>query len=174
MKKLLIATTMIAGLSVCTANAFAADGTINFKGSITDSACTVSNSVANPLTVTLGTVSSKGFTAAGVTAAPTKFDIGLTDCPDSMKSASVKFDGDSANSDDSVLKLTPGDEVATGVGIQIVDNAGKVVQLATSSTATPLTKGINNLQFIARYISIADKVTGGKADSTAQFSIIYN
>lgn len=165
---------MIASLSVCAANAFAADGTINFTGTITDTACTVTNNATKPLTVTLGTVSSKGFTTAGVTAAPTAFDIGLTDCPDTMKNASVKFGGDSANSDNSILKLTPGTGVATGVGIQIVDNTGKVVPLYTSSSLTPLTAGTNNLQFIARYISLADTVTGGKADSTAQFTIVYN
>ncbi|EJD6585053.1 fimbrial protein [Providencia rettgeri] len=172
MKKLLISAGILSSLFACHTNA--SDGQINFTGTITDTACTVTNNTTSPLSVILGTVSSKAFIASGSTVAPTKFQIALTGCPDTMKTAAVKFDGISANSDNSVIKLTAGSGVAENVGVQIVDSTGKVVPLFTNSSAYNLTGGANNLQFVARYISLADTVKAGKADSTAQFTIVYN
>ncbi|SPX81834.1 Type-1A pilin [Morganella morganii] len=172
-KNLLIAVLAAAGI-MSTAGALAADGQINFVGTITDTSCTVTNDPSNPLTVTLGTVSKNAFTGTGSTAAPTKFAIELTDCPITATSAVVKFDGTSANSDNSALKLTQDVDVATGVGIQLSDATGAVVPLYTASNLYNLSEGTNQLDFVARYLALADTVTAGSANSTSQFTIIYN
>lgn len=164
-------------VSLSAAPALAADGQINFVGSITDTACTVTNSPSNPLTVTLGTVSRTSLDgAAGKTAAPTDFKIALTGCPASLNghTANVKFDGVSANSDNSALKLTQDTGVATGVGIQITDSTGAVVPLYTPSSTYNLVTGDNSLDFVARYLSLGSAVTAGPANSTSNFTIIYN
>lgn len=164
----------IIAASMSTASAFAADGQINFNGAITDAACTVVNDMSNPLTVNLGTVSSKAFNGAGSTAAPTKFSIVLKDCPDTVKSAKVKFDGTADTNDTTILKLTQVTGVATGVGIQLSDNTNSVVPLYTASADYPLSAGDNNLDFVARYKATALTVTAGPANSTSDFTIIYN
>lgn len=171
MKKLVIAASIIASLS---AAAFADDGKINFVGAITDDACTVVNSMSNPLTVTLGTVSSKSFTTGSLTAAPTKFTIALKGCPAAMTSAKVKFDGTANANDNTILALTQETGVATNVGIQLMDKSQAVVPLYTASTAYALTTGDNNLDFVARYLATSLPVTAGPANSTSNFTIIYN
>lgn len=171
MKKLIIAASIIASVSTA---AFADDGKINFIGAITDDACTVVNDMSSPLTVTLGTVSSKAFNAAGSTASPTQFTIALKDCPSTMTSAKVKFDGTADSNVNTILALTQDTGVATNVGIQLTDNKNIVVPLHTASSAYPLTAGDNNLDFVARYYATAATVTPGPANSTSNFTIVYN
>lgn len=170
MKKTLIAVALLSS-SVA---AFADDGKIDFVGSITDDACTIVNNMTNPLIVTLGTVSRTAFTGAGSTAAPTKFTIALTNCPSSVNSAVVKFDGLADSTVNSILALTPDSGVATGVGIQLTDNNNVVVPLYTASSAYTLQSGANNLDFVARYYATEDLVESGSANSTSNFTIVYN
>lgn len=172
MKKLVLAASIITAISASTA--YADDGRVNFVGSITDNTCTVVNDVSNPLTVNMGTVSSKAFTGAGSTAAPTKFTISLSACPDTVTSASVKFDGVVDQNNNSILALTPETGVATGVGIQLMDNSNAVIPLYAQSASYPLTTGDNNLDFVARYFATAATVTAGPANATSNFTIVYN
>ena len=172
MKKLAIAA-VITSVTLSSA-AFADDGKVNFVGKITDEACTVTNNVQNPLTVTLGDVARTAFTGAGSTAAPTKFTIALTDCPATVSSASVKFDGTSDSTENSILALTQETGVATGVGIQLADSNNNVIPLYTASEAFPLVSGDNNLDFVARYYATSADVTSGPANSTSNFTLTYN
>jgi major type 1 subunit fimbrin (pilin) len=174
MKKNIIAATLAAA-ALTSVSAFAADGQVNFKGEIIDSACTVVNSVASPLDVQLGKVTKSAFTQAGDKTAATKFTLQLTGCPDTVSSATVKFDGTSVNGDNSILALTQGAGVATGVGIQLSDDSNTVLPLFAASKAYSLkSTGTNSLDFVARYISTAADVTPGLANATANFSINYN
>lgn len=175
MKKSLINAAVATASILSAASAFAADGQINFKGEIIDSACTVVNSVSSPLDVTLGQIAKTAFTGAGSTAAATKFTLQLKDCPATVTKASVKFDGTAAAGDNSVLALTQGAGVATGVGIQLSDSSNAVLPLYTASAAYPLVStGTNNLDFVARYIATAATVTPGPANSVASFTVNYN
>ena len=173
MKKNLIAVALVAG--VFSAYAMADDGIINFIGEITDDACTITNDVGNPLQVTLGTVSRATLDGgAGKTASPTAFNIQLTNCPASVSSATVKFDGASANGDNTALALTQESGVATGVGIQITDPANVIVPLYTASTAYPLQTGTNSIPFVARYLAVSNSVSAGPANATTNFTVNYN
>ncbi|MNR35188.1 fimbrial-like adhesin protein SfmF [compost metagenome] len=94
-----------------------------------------------------------------------------------MASATVKFDGTSADGDNTALKLTQESGVATGVAIQLGDDTGAVLPLYTASKAYPLQAGAgvaNNLDFVARYIATAASVTAGPANSVASFTVNYN
>lgn len=173
MKKLAISAAIITSVALSSA-AFADDGKINFVGKITDEACTVTNNVSNPLTVTLGNVARTAFTGAGSTAAPTKFTIALTNCPDTVSSATVKFDGTSDSTENTILALTQDTGVATGVGIQLADVNNNTLPLYTKSEAYPLVTGDNNLDFVARYYATSATVTSGPANSTSNFTINYN
>lgn len=178
MKKNLLAVAVLASSVFAVTAVAAADGQINFTGLITDDACVVTNSPSNPLNVPLGTVASTSFKdatgnpAAGITSSATGFKILLTGCPVAATQASVKFDGVSVSGDNSVLALTAGG--ATGVGIQLSDDANAVVPLYTASKAYPLVVGANTLNFQARYISTSSTVVAGIANSTASFTLNYN
>ena len=175
MKLNLITTAFAAVIALSASNAFAAEGQVNFKGEIIDSACTVANTPAAPLDVTLGSVMKSAFSVKGDTASPTKFTLKLTNCPASVTKAAVKFDGTAVNGDSSVLALTQESGVATGVGIQLTDSSNAVLPLHTASASYPLTaSGENSLDFVARYISTAAAVTAGPANAVANFSINYN
>ncbi|KFK95436.1 MULTISPECIES: fimbrial protein [unclassified Serratia (in: enterobacteria)] len=153
----------------------AADGTINFVGEVTDAACVVDTNSQN-LTVTLGKVSSSAFTGTGSTAAPTKFQLILKDCPVGASKAVVKFDGTNVAGDNSMLALTSGADTAKGVAIQLSDATQQVVKLFESSQPYTLVTGTgsnNNLDFVARYKAIDNNVTAGIANASAQFTIVY-
>ncbi len=166
---------LIATTSIFVANnALAADGTIDFTGEIIDNACELAAG-SDALKVNLGKVSKTALPSAGVTAAATKFTIKLINCPATVSTASVKFDAESYSGDDTVIALKQESGVATGVGIQITDDANTVVPLFTASKTYPLKEGVeNNLDFIARYIAKTDSVTAGLANANATFTINYN
>ena len=86
----------------------------------------------------------------------------------------MKFDGTADSYVNTILALTQETGVATNVGIQLTDNKNIVVPLHTASSAYPLTAGDNNLDFVARYYATAATVTPGPANSTSNFTIVYN
>lgn len=169
----------IAALIGCSASALAAtdgEGQINFTGEIIDSACQVVNGISNPLNVELGQVSKTVFTGAGSTSTPTRFDIQLKNCPESVTSAAINFGGTPDSDNNSALALTPNADAATGVAIQLLDSTDQPVSLYTPSRQYPLTAGstVNDLEFAGRYIQTGPTVTAGPANSVSTFTVIYN
>ena len=125
-------------LSACfmlaAANAMAADGTIHFTGSITDQTCKIDTGTQN-LPVNLGNVAQTALNGAkGMRAAPTQFTINVSECPETVTGANVKFDGTSDHNDQSLLALDSGTGIATGVGIQIADKNGTAIPLHSASS----------------------------------------
>lgn len=169
----------IAATIGCSASALAAtdgEGQINFTGEIIDSACQVVNGISNPLNVELGQVSKTVFTGAGSTSTPTRFDIQLKNCPESVTSAAINFGGTPDSDNNSALSLTPDADAATGVAIQLLDSTDQPVSLYTPSRQYPLTAGstVNDLEFAGRYIQTGPTVTAGPANSVSTFTVIYN
>ncbi|NTX79281.1 type 1 fimbrial protein [Serratia proteamaculans] len=182
MKHTLLAAALATTAAFSFSSAFAADGTVNFTGSVTDTACVVDMGGSNALSVPMGKISKTSFGASGSLAGATKFTLKLKTCP-TATTATVKFDGIAAGGDDKILALTGGAGAATGLGIQISDKSGNVLPLATNSVSYTLAKGdasvpandvTNDLDFTARYISTAATVSAGSANATATFSINYN
>jgi major type 1 subunit fimbrin (pilin) len=152
------------------------EGQINFTGEIIDSACQVVNGLSNPLNVQLGKVSKTVFTGAGSTSTLTKFDIQLTNCPDTVTSAAINFGGTPDANNNATLALTPDSDAATGVAIQLVDASEQPVSLYTPSQQYQLASGtaVNDLEFGARYIQTGAAITAGPANSVSTFTVIYN
>lgn len=171
MKTNILAFTIISSLFV--ASSHAADGTINFTGNITDDTCDISTA-SKTQTVTLGTIGSNSFTAPGTTSAGTGFSVVLSSCPTTHSNISVKFDGTPDGGNPSVLALTDTLTKATGVGIQLRDADGSVLPLFTDSKPVAINSGNATLNFSAAYISTASTVTPGDANSTANFTVVYN
>ncbi|WP_095048499.1 MULTISPECIES: fimbrial protein [unclassified Pseudomonas] len=174
MNRKLIVMALLAGSAFSSAS-YAADGVVNFTGTITDAACTVSPS-STSATVALGTISSKAFSAAGATSAPTRFGITLTTCPASVTTASLKFDGPANSENSGLLALTSGAGVATGVGIGIYEsNSTTLIPVGTKSATKALASGADTtFEFVAKYVSTAATVVSGKANATSNFTVSYN
>ncbi|ETX65544.1 hypothetical protein P835_00312 [Citrobacter portucalensis] len=154
-------------------SAVAADGTIHFTGSISDQTCTVDTGTQN-LNVDLGKVAQTALDgAAGMKAAPTRFTLSVSDCPDTITGANVKFDGTADGVNQNLLALDGGTGIATGVGIEIADKNGTAIPLHAASADYTLAEGSNTLDFVARYVSTGAAVTTGTANGTSQFTINY-
>jgi major type 1 subunit fimbrin (pilin) len=182
MKHTLLAAALATTAAFSFSSAFAADGTVNFTGSVTDTACVVDMGGSTALSVPMGNISKTSFGASGSLAGATKFTLKLKSCPNAT-TATIKFDGIAAGGDDKILALTGGSGAAAGLGIQISDKNGKVLPLSVNSASYDLAKGdatvpandvTNDLNFTARYISTSATVTSGSANATATFSINYN
>ncbi|CUR53755.1 Fimbrial domain-containing protein [Serratia symbiotica] len=153
----------------------AEDGKINFQGSIIDSACIISTSSINQ-TIILGSVSIKEFTNIGSTASYAPFNIILTNCPDSITSAKIYFNGITHPDNNTILKLHP-DQEANNIGIAIYDKNNKMqIPINTSITKeiSLLPSITNTLEFVAKYFATNIPVTTGKANSNVSFTITYN
>ncbi|WP_025154719.1 fimbrial protein [Morganella morganii] len=175
MKKTLLASLLTSVTFICS-YANAADGQIKFSGSVIDNACDVTNNLANPLNVNMGKISKSVFNnATGVTASSSTFSLVLKNCPNTVSGAQIKFDGTSASGDNNVLSLTQETGVAKGIGIQLTDDTNTVIPLYSASKNYELKPNKENeLNFIARYISISDDVEPGAANAVANFTINYN
>ncbi|MCR6480125.1 fimbrial protein [Variovorax sp. ZS18.2.2] len=169
--------------------AFAADGTINFTGEITDALCSVSPSSQN-LTVPLGKVSRNVFgirPAVGTTPAvnnatvgtkstPAKFSIDLLGCGASATGATVTFTGPTDAVVATALRVGAGEVnggFARGVAIELGDSSGKKIDVGSPSGEYILTPGDNSLKFQAAYVATLPGVTAGPANGSAQFTIAY-
>lgn len=168
--KIILATALMAGLA---GTAYAENGTIRFTGNIIDTACEVSTESQNQ-TVNLGDVGTNAFPAAGSTAAPARFTITLNNCPSSVSSASVRFDGTGDASNSQILALDSG-QTAKNVGVAIYEqNSTTLIPIGSDSQDVTLSsEGSNELTYIAKYYATAVPVEAGTANSMTTFSIIY-
>lgn len=155
-------------------------GTIHFTGEVVNAACAVAPQSGN-MTIQLGQVRSKELDGTtGKLANKQDFKIALTDC-DSMVSqnAQVALYGDTSTDDNSALSvssITTIGTAATGVGIQVLDSKGVVIQpnTGTGGAASTILDGNTYIPLSAQFISTKAAVTPGAADADVTFSIIYS
>ncbi|XGI79139.1 type 1 fimbrial major subunit FimA [Enterobacter hormaechei] len=153
-------------------------GTVHFKGSLIDAACSVSTDSADQI-VDLGQHPLHDFKTVGDKTELRPFTIKLEDCDTTVAStASVAFSGavDSANADLLAVDATAGNGAgATGVGIQILDESSNTVKPdgSTFSTAHKLIDGENVLNFKSQYVSTVASPTAGQANADATFIMQY-
>lgn len=176
MKKSIIIVVLTTLAAVSSSSAFAAAGTVNFAGNILDSACDVAIASQNQ-TVIIGDFYKSEFQGMGAKTAAKDFDIVLKNCPDTVTSAKVRFDGASDLVNPSLLAIN--DSVAgaaTGVAINLMsaDKADLPLNGENNYNYVLSSSQDNNLKFYAQYISTAASVTAGPANSVANFSVVYN
>jgi major type 1 subunit fimbrin (pilin) len=158
----------------------AADGTINFSGSIRDTACVVDTGSAAQ-NVPLGEVSKAGFVNAGDVSGAGNIKITLTSCDPLISRAAVRFDGARAAGDSRILALTPGtgpDAPAVGIGIAIFESdSSTLIPLGVKSAGIALTAPAGGeLEFVAKYMATTElaNITPGNGAGTATFTLDYN
>jgi major type 1 subunit fimbrin (pilin) len=168
-------------LSVGMGAAHAADGTINFTGTVTADTCTVSvNDQTNP-TLNLGTVNTADLAAQGDTGPAANFNLNLTSCPNTVTAASVTFSGNQDAGLDTAFSNEAGAaDAAQNVGVQLYDASNATVAPdAAVDVSSYLTPNSDNtaesatIPFSARMIAVADAATAGSLVSHADYTISY-
>ncbi|MGS3451036.1 type 1 fimbrial major subunit FimA [Klebsiella electrica] len=155
-----------------------AGGTVHFRGSLVDAACAVSADSADQI-VTLGQYTLHHFKNVGDSSSTIPFKIKLEDCDSQTAgTAAVAFSGqrDAGGELLAIDSSTNGNTAtASGVGIQILDEASQKVTPDGSTFSTPhkLVDGENVLNFSAQYISTSATPTAGQANADAVFIMQY-
>ncbi|WP_157658608.1 fimbrial protein [Burkholderia ubonensis] len=130
------------------------------------------------VTVPMGSVNSRNFTGVGSVAGTKPFNLALNNCPSGINSVKYRIDPSTAyDAATSVIALTssgsPG--TATGVGLQLRDNAGNPLPLAQDITFSGYDPagGSFNIPLQAAYYQNGSSVGPGLANASVQFTMTY-
>lgn len=173
-------------IAMAAATTQAADGQVEFTGTVNDNACTI-NSESVKKSVDMGQVRIADFAnTVGATAGETPFSISLENCSGStLKNASIKFSGQQAATDATVQGMVGANQVK-GIGIQIADaRTGDKLPLNTASTDYVLRPQSNTFDFKASYVRLVADTPGadgapdtrgigtGTVNALATFDVTY-
>ncbi|MEM6052087.1 fimbrial protein [Erwinia sp. P7711] len=174
MKKLTRVLLLLTVTAVGTSGVKAGDGTIQFNGKIAEETCSVDMKSAAQ-SVVMGTISTDAFISAGEVAAPTRFSILLNNCPDSVNRVNVNFTGTADTANTSLISLSS-DSSAAGVGIALYESdSTTLIPLRSDSAAVEINPeaGVNSLNYVAKYMATASRVTPGSANAVVDFTLGY-
>ncbi len=187
-KALISAFVIVGGLS---ANANAADGTINFNGTVTASACSAlvgaapaGGSASTTATVNLPPVSADTLNvAAGTLAGHTAFTIQLTGCQaaGSLNSVRATFSTASPAAGDNTVMGNTAPSGAADVAVAILTaqstpihlNGGTLLDPGATLPAVAGAPGPITLNYLAAYKSLSTAVTPGPVTGVADYVISY-
>ncbi|MBW1216172.1 fimbrial protein [Pantoea allii] len=160
-------------LLCCYSSTHAYDIILQINGIISENGCVV-DSNARELSVDMGTVASRDFTAGQLTSELVPFSIYLRNCSSLASGVKVTFEGTPDLADSSLLRLTEMNESASGIGIEILDKEKNPIPLNFASAHYSLTPNSDaELKFYSRYKSTA-AVKPGMANATATFNLEYD
>jgi type 1 fimbria pilin len=152
----------------------AADSTLNVSGNVIASGCVVDNETQK---VKIGSFTAKDFPEVGSTSAFKAMNISLSKCYSKLKNVQVKFSGVADSDNPGLLAITDtgsGNVIATGVGVEILDNTMKIIPF---NSVVPLVYELdgesNTLSFLLRYKSTKPQVTPGDASAVMNFDLTY-
>ncbi|MFD1801671.1 fimbrial protein [Mixta tenebrionis] len=166
-----ILTAVLATLFLSAGAAQANTGTVEFAGSIVESACVIaSDSIA--LNIDMGSVGSKTLAAAN-SESPIKksFTINLNGCDNSvLKNVVVTFNGTPDSTDATALATS---DAARKVAIRFYDTDGSRLNLGAASKSVSLNPTATPLTFKATLISPTGTATAGSITATATYTLTY-
>ncbi|MFZ4832477.1 fimbrial protein [Rouxiella sp. Mn2063] len=141
------------------------------NATIVAAACTVTNT---SISVPLGQKMTTDFTGVGSTTKNEAFTIPLNCNANTRVKVTLDATADPSGIK-GVIALSPSgtEKVATGVGVQVLYNNNPVTfgSMITVGTAG---SGVYNIPLVGRYYQTASKVTSGRANATATFTMTYN
>ena len=156
--------------------AVAADGTINFTGSITSSTCKIDGAnVAATKTVALGAVPTVALSVAGQTAGDQAFSLALTECNAGTTGVAARFESLDLATVDGYLALTSGTGVAQNVQIGIYGINGELQPInggVPTDGYVNLENGAATLNYVAAYHATGAAVAG-TANSQVSYTLSY-
>lgn len=149
-------------------------GSMQFTGVLLLEECVVDASSAVQ-SIHIGDYSSYLFQQAGSVSPAKSFSIVLKNCTAGIDGTKIFFSGtpDNDNQDLLALSNTGSSAMATGIGIEILDESGRAIKLNEESNQYPLEQGDNTLNFQLRYKSTLPQVTAGDASAVMYFDMIY-
>lgn len=155
---------------------WATDATLAVTGNVVASGCEVDTGSMDQK-VKIGTFSGKDFPSVGSTSAFKAMNINLSNCYDKLTTIQVTFSGVPDADNPALLAVTDtgaGETVATGVGVELLDNSGKTIPFNEAAHQTfELDAGNNTLSFLLRYKSTRYPVTAGVASAVMYFDLTY-
>jgi type 1 fimbria pilin len=173
MKSILLSSSLLISLLAVSASLRAETYNLQMTGTILSRTCEVENETQ---TVDIGKFSASDFTSTGSVSAQKAFDIKLTGCDASVSGVVIRFSGTADKDNSRLLALSDGDNMAKGVGIEIVDNKSWIL-IPINFDGVPaysLTPGVDNtLTFALRYKSTQDVVVPGNAAAVMYFDLQY-
>jgi len=177
MKKILLSTAIAAAsLGMVAMSAHAADGQIDFNGSITGTTCTINGGTGQNFSVTLPAVSTATLATAGSWAGRTPVPLNLTNCTPATGTAHVYLEpGPTINTATGRLIVDAGGATNVEIGLLNKNFADIVAGAADGSQNTDVVdigSGSADLSFYAQYVSLGG-ATAGAADSRVQYTIVY-
>ncbi|MFX2610844.1 fimbrial protein [Enterobacter mori] len=149
-------------------------GVINFTGKITLISCDITPA-SKSKTVDLGAWAKNYFDEHSETT-PREFKINVENCPSSVESIAVLFDGNKDAANDTLLQVTPGDDMAKGVGVKLYNsNRSTSIKPGTvSETTAPDEDGSAELTFYAALSKDGSEITPGDVNAVSNFLMVYN
>ncbi|CAG9184554.1 Major fimbrial subunit SMF-1 [Cupriavidus laharis] len=184
MKAKLLTVLLAAAAAIGSPFAHASDGTITFKGQITDTTCTITTGNAGSFTVTLPNVSKTNLTTAGSTAGTTGFSIALSNCNPASGNVHAFFEA-GANVDPATGRLINTDDVGSGgaanvqIGLLNPSN-GSLISIGASdgaaqnSLAQPIKPdGTALLPYAAQYVATGGAAAAGSVSSSVTYILSY-
>lgn len=149
-------------------------GRVAVFGAVVNGACSVSISNSDKI-VLMGSVRSNQFMGVGSDSQAVPFSIQLDDCNSNVsESVGVSFSGIANKEDFQVLAINGGADAAQGIGLALFDADNQLLAVnANPIEYAPLSKGINTLKFFAKYRLVEQFVRPGVANSTADFTLVY-
>ncbi|MCU6278861.1 fimbrial protein [Enterobacter quasiroggenkampii] len=154
----------------------ASESTLAVTGIVVASGCQVDTGSVDQ-NVKIGTFTAKDFPSVGSTSSFKAMNINLSKCYSGLTTVQVTFSGVTDADNPGLLAITDtgvGGTLATGVGVELLDNGGKNIPLDTKGTQTfELDEGNNTLSFLLRYKSTRYPVTSGEASAVMYFDLAY-
>jgi len=176
MKTKLLTTLIIAGSAAASQFAEAADGQINFTGTVTAQTCTINGGTSGNFTVALPKVAASSLAAAGQTAGRTPFTISLAAC--TPKTGAVRAFFESPNTDAATgrLKLDAGGSSNVQIGLLNGSDQSPIklgmAEATQNSLPATLADGVATLSYYAMYYATG-AATAGAANSRVMYTIAY-
>jgi major type 1 subunit fimbrin (pilin) len=168
---------LVSASALLSAAAQAADGTISFTGSLTDTTCTVTavGGTGGDLNVTLPTISATKLAAPGSTAGDTVFKLQVTGGATCADGTIVRAHFNPGATTDLINNVLNSTGTATHVAFELVNGDGTVMTIGgTDATSAVVTAGTATLAYVVRYKSILGAATAGTASSSVTYDLAYN
>ncbi|MEX3098854.1 fimbrial protein [Serratia ureilytica] len=167
LNKIMLAVSVVIGV---TSFAHAADqghGTVTFHGSIIDAPCSIDPDSVDQK-IELGDISNVALDDSG-TSTPKAFQIHLKSCStETLKTVTTTFTG--AQGKDGKLGITGS---AAGAGIVLTNGDGSKITLGKATNAQSIQDGDNTLSFSAYVQGDGASVTPGEFNGIADFTMAY-
>jgi major type 1 subunit fimbrin (pilin) len=187
MKSFISAFAVLTGslLALASMNSQAADGTISFTGTVSDTTCSINGTASGSpadLSVTLPTVSASTLASQGSvagTSSPTDLVFALTNCSGTATKAIASFEnGPTVDQTTGYLKNQAAAGAATNVQVRLLNASLLPINITTgennsiANNAATITGGNANLKYFAQYYATG-KATSGAVNTTVQYTMQY-